>query len=170
MDQTGAHHPQLEAIRSACDRLPTALYLLSARYGDDRAGILVGGVQQCAADPILVTVPVRAGHRIDPLIRDSHMFALSAIRPEDRAMRRRFELHLSAEEYHDPFDALPVLTLETGAPILRSSVLALDCEVVRHVDMDADHELYIGRVLATRVNGDGPEPTRASLIGPLHPE
>ncbi|MEO1279631.1 MAG: flavin reductase, partial [Planctomycetota bacterium] len=118
MDQTGADHPQLEAIRVACDRLPTALYLLSARHGDNRAGILVAGVQLGAADPILLTVPVRAGHRIDPLIRDSHMFALSAVRPEDRAMRRRFELHLSAEEHHDPFDALPVLTLETGAPIL----------------------------------------------------
>ena len=85
-------------------------------------------------------------------------------------MRRRFELHLSAEEHHDPFDALAVLTLETGAPILRTSPVAFDCEVVRHGDMDADHELYIGRVLAARVGSEGPEPTRASLIGALHPE
>lgn len=159
---------QAQALKDACDRLPTNLYLLSAQFDDVRSGTLVMGVHQCASEPLLLCVPVRRGHRINPIIRDSRSFGLSSIEVNDRSMRRRFEHHPSAEEYHDPFDAVPVLTLETGSPILRSSVLAFDCEVVRHVDMDADHELYIGRVVAVRVNGDPPRPLRASQIGPLH--
>lgn len=159
---------QVNAMREACDRLPTGLYLLSAGHEDARAGTLVMGVHQCASEPLLLCIPVRRGHRINPLIRDSRSFAVCSIDPEDRAIRRRFEFHPSAEEYHDPFDALPVVTLGTGAPILRSSVLAFDCEVVRHIDIDADHELYIGRVVAARINGEGPPPLRASQIGPLH--
>jgi len=168
MDEPSIDEAQLERIRAACDRLPTALYLLSAGHDNARAGILVSGVQQCANDPVLLSVPVRRGHRIEPLIRDSRSFGVCAISPDDRAMRRRFEVHRSAEEFHDPFDAVPVLSLETGAPILRNSPLVFDCEVVRHVDMDADYELYIGRVVAVRENGEGPHPTRGSLIGPLH--
>lgn len=159
---------QARTLREACERLPTNLYLLSAHFDDVRSGTLVMGVHQCASEPLLLCVPVRRGHRINPIIRDSRSFALCAIEVDDRAMRRRFEHHPSAEEYHDPFDAVPVMTLETGSPILRSSVLAFDCEVVRHVDMDADQELYIGRVVAARVHGEAPRPLRPSEIGPLH--
>lgn len=166
--QANTEYTQPGLILEACDRLPTGLFLLSSRHDHARAGTLALGVHLCAFEPILLCVPVRRGHRIEPLIRDSRSFAVSSIPVGDRALRRRFEAHPSAEEYHDPFDALPVLRLETGAPVLGSSVLAFDCEVVRHVDMDADHELYIGRVVAARINGDAPPPARASEIGRLH--
>ncbi|MEQ9096765.1 MAG: flavin reductase family protein [Phycisphaerales bacterium] len=168
MTETNLDPAQERLIAEACDRLPTGLFLLSARHDSDRAGVLALGVHLCATEPMLICVPVRRGHRIEPLIRDSRAFAVCSVSPSDRAMRRRFERFPSAEEYHDPFDAVAVLTLESGAPILESSVLAFDCEVVRHVDMDADHELYIGRVIAARLNGEAPTPTRASNIGPLH--
>lgn len=168
MTDTNLEPAQQRLIAEACDRLPTGLYLLSGRHQGDRAGILALGVHLCATEPRLICVPVRRGHRIEPLIRDSRVFAVCSVALDDRAMRRRFERHPSAEEYHDPFDAVPVVTLETGAPILASSALAFDCEVVRHLDMDADHELYIGRVVGARLNGDAPAPTRASVIGPVH--
>lgn len=165
---TNSDFTQPKLIAEACDKLPTGLYLLSARHDDARAGTLAMGVHLCALDPLLLCVPVRRGHRIEPLIRDSRSFAVSSVPVGDRALRRRFEEHPSAEEYHDPFDAVPVMRLETGAPVLRMSALAFDCEVVRHVDMDADHELYIGRVVAARIHGDAPVPVRASEIGQLH--
>lgn len=168
MQHTNTDFTNAELIAEACDRLPTGLYLLSAQFDHARAGTLALGVHLCAFEPVLLCVPVRRGHRIEPLIRDSRAFAVCSVSPSDRAMRRRFERFPSAEEYHDPFDAVAVLTLESGAPILESSALAFDCEVVRHVDMDADHELYIGRVIAARLNGEAPTPTRASNIGPLH--
>ena len=52
-------------------------------------------------------------------------------------------------ESGDPFDCLPLDRLVTGAPIVRRAAAAFDCEVVRHLDMEADHELYIGHVLAS---------------------
>ena len=35
----------------------------------------------------------------------------------------------------DPFDSLRVERLVSFAPVLVSSVLAIDCEVVRHLDL-----------------------------------
>ncbi|GIW74138.1 MAG: hypothetical protein KatS3mg103_0660 [Phycisphaerales bacterium] len=168
MRHTDIDANQIEAMREACDRLPSNLFVLTSAYDQLRAGTLVVGVHRCATEPLLLSVPVRRGHPINPLIRDSRAFAVCSIDPQDRAMRRRFAFHPSAEERHDPFDALAVLSLRTGSPILRSSALAFDCEVLRHVDMEADHELYIGRVVAVRVAGEPPPALRASQIGPLH--
>ncbi len=168
MTETNLDPAEQRLIAEACDRLPSGLFLLSSSHDGERAGVLALGVHLCSTEPLLICVPVRRGHRIEPLIRDARTFAVASVPVDDRIMRRRFERYPSAEEFHDPFDALAVVTLETGAPILQSSALAFDCEVVRHVDMDADHELYIGRVVSARINGDPPNPARPSEIGQLH--
>lgn len=41
----------------------------------------------------------------------------------------------------------------TGSPVLLRSIVAFDCEVVRHFDLEADHELFVGQVLASRMYG-----------------
>ena len=54
----------------------------------------------------------------------------------------------------DPFDALDVFRLETGAPMLRRAAACLDCRISMHIDFDADHELFVAEVVAAaRGNG-----------------
>ena len=31
------------------------------------------------------------------------------------------------------------------------TIAAFDCEVVRHFDLDADHEIYVGQILKTKM-------------------
>jgi flavin reductase (DIM6/NTAB) family NADH-FMN oxidoreductase RutF len=54
---------------------------------------------------------------------------------------------------------LETRTLVTGSPLLGRSIVALDCEVLRHVDLEADFEIYVGQVLSafvgTPVGGGG---------------
>lgn len=139
--------------------------VMTARFDGSRAGLLVRSCLPCADEPVLIAVAIRKGHRIDPLVRDSRAFALCVLRPEDRVTARRFaddgsdhasRGERSAEdagegELLDGFDALRTLTLVTGSPVLRGARAALDCEVVRHVDLDADHALYVGQVLRATV-------------------
>lgn len=56
-----------------------------------------------------------------------------------------------ADAESDPFDAIPVETLVTGCPCIKRSIAVLDCEVVRHLDLEADCELFVGQVLSARV-------------------
>ncbi len=139
--------PKLEqALGSAL-----APFVMTSAFEDRRTGVVVKNVLQCADEPLLICVAARKGHWIEPLIRDSRVFAVCRLDPEDRLARRRFADDRT-EDQGDPFDGLPVSRLKTGAPILDRSTAVLDCEVVRHFDLEADHELYIGQVLAVKLN------------------
>ncbi|MCA9299278.1 MAG: flavin reductase, partial [Phycisphaerales bacterium] len=113
--------------------------------------VMVHSVQPCAIEPLLVSVSVRKGHSIEPLIRDSHAFALCALHPDDKLIPRKFAEHEAPDHPGDPFDSLPTRILQTGSPVLERATVALDCEVVRHFDLEADHELYVGHVVAALI-------------------
>lgn len=133
--------------------IPGGLFVMTSQFEDSRTGVLARSVQPAADEPLLVSVSVRRGHAIEPLIRDSHAFAICRVDPEDKLVRRLFD-HDNADEpegQHDPFHALPCEALRTGSPILRRSIMALDCEVVRHFDLEADCELYVGQVVAAKI-------------------
>jgi flavin reductase (DIM6/NTAB) family NADH-FMN oxidoreductase RutF len=124
---------------------------MTAAFENKRTGLLVTSVIKCADEPLLVCIAARKGHPIEPLIRDSRHFAVCHVDSEDKLLIRRFEPRYTPEERYDPFDSLEIDRLHSQAPVLRRSGLVLDCEVFRHFDLDADHELYIGQVLAARI-------------------
>lgn len=142
-------------ILRALAMLPSGCFVLTSCYETKKSGMIVRWVQPCADEPVLIAVAARRGHSIEPLIRDSHSFAVCRIDPEDRLLTRRFAIHRPPDDTSDPFDGMAVDTLATGSPILRRSSLALDCEVIRHFDLEADHELFIGHVLAARSSAGG---------------
>ncbi len=144
-----------QGILRALAMLPSGCFVLTAAFETKRSGMIVRWVQPCADEPLLIAVAARRGHSIEPLIRDSHCFAVCRIDPEDKLMTRKFAVHRPPDDTGDPFDSMAVDTLATGSPIIRRSPLVLDCEVVRHFDLEADHELFIGLVRAGRVSAGG---------------
>ncbi len=147
----------MEGALSEIDRLlgalPSGVFLLTAAYENSRSGQIVSWVQRCADEPLLICIAARKGHSVEPLIRDSHAFAVCLLRPDDRFIIKKFMGEQPPDEGGDPFDALEVDRLITGSPVLRKCRGALDCMVVRHFDLEADHEIYIGQVVGGRFHG-----------------
>lgn len=144
-----------EHTRLAMAQLPRCTFLMTAAYENKRSGQLVESVQHCGDSPLLVCVAARKGHSVEPLIRDSRTFALCRVHPDDRLLLRKFAEDKPPDELGDPFDSIEVERIVTGAPVIRRAVCALDCEVVRHFDLEAEYELYVGQVLGARVFSDG---------------
>jgi len=150
--------------------LPSGFFVMTSAHDGKRAGMRLRSVQACADDPLLISVAARKGHRIDPLIRDSRSFAVCVIAPGDKLIDRTFPYetgiarsseytngngHVHTEHVEsDPFDALPHTTMNTGAPVLERAVAVFDCEVVRRIDLEADHELFVGHVIGFRCVDD----------------
>lgn len=139
-------------IRRALAQASGCSYLLTSRSDGKSGGILAMSAQACGHDPPLICIAVPKGHGVDLLIRDSHCFALCCIPAADRLILRRFADPQVLEVIFDPFDGLPTLTLISGAPVLERSVAAFDCQLFRQFDLETDHELIIGMVLAVRMN------------------
>lgn len=139
-----------DLIARAVELLEGDAFVMTAAFEDQRAGMRVLSVFCCSTEPLLICVAAKKGHPIEPLIRDSHRFAICKVDPTQKLVLRKFSTE--PEEGEDPFDSFLVDTLATGSPILVTSPLVLDCEVVRHFDLEADHELFVGQVLAARVS------------------
>jgi flavin reductase (DIM6/NTAB) family NADH-FMN oxidoreductase RutF len=140
-----------DEVGRALGSLGRGLFLMTASYQNKRSGAVVRWVQPCADEPPLLCVALRTGHSINTLIRDSRSFALCAIE-DDRVLMRKFEAR-APDVPGDPFDWLETERMATGAPVLKRSTPVFDCAVLRHFDLEADHSLYVGQVVAARCNG-----------------
>jgi len=153
--------PQAPLDARALDRalaaFPGTTCLMTSAYEDERAGVLVHGVLVASHQPPMVVVACRKGHAIDPIIRDARCFALGLVDPDDKLIRRRFRFADTAvamradPDASDPFDPFPEQRLVTGAPILERCRVWVDCQIARHFDLESEHELFVGLVVAVRV-------------------
>ncbi len=128
----------------ALGQIPAGLFVLTAAYDGSRSGVLVKWVQQCALTPPMVMVAMARGVAVEPLIRDSRGFALCQISPEDRLLQRKFAT--APGQRDDSFVSLATTAAPSGSPIIERAIGFLDCEVVRHIDLESDHGLYVGLV------------------------
>jgi flavin reductase (DIM6/NTAB) family NADH-FMN oxidoreductase RutF len=148
-------------IHRALGLLPTITCVMTAAFEAKRSGMIVTRVMKAADEPACVCVAVPAGQRLATLIRDSHAFGLCMVDGASRLLQKKF----GPEETADPFDMLEVRTLVSQSPLLLRSSMALDCEVLRHLDLEADYEIYVGQVLSAIVNGVPAAP--AAALGAL---
>jgi flavin reductase (DIM6/NTAB) family NADH-FMN oxidoreductase RutF len=143
-------------IAAALLQIPCGLFVLTAAHEGARSGVLTKWVQPCSVEPRLVMVAVPGGSPVEPLIRDSRNFALCQISAGDRLLHRRFLTPPDRGE--DPFVTLPTHCAPSGSPIIDRALSYLDCEVVRHIDLDTDHRLYVGQVHHGAVLKQGARP------------
>ena len=129
---------------AALARIPHADFLLTARLGEARDGLIVRRVQICGTNPAMVLIAMEKGHALSPLIRDSRTFGLALLGAQGRLLARLFGSQRTLGD--DPFLALPMKEGVLGAPIVTRAEAWYDCEVVRHFDVESNYEMYVGLV------------------------
>lgn len=156
--QISARDQAAPAVRDAIDRIESAPYLVSAAHEGRRAAVIARSVGVCGDSPAMLCAVVRKGHWIGPVIRDSHRFAISLIGGDQRLVVRKFAEDAARSE-GDALEWLPLTMLE-GVPTLTESEMAMTCEVVRRIDLEAGYELLVGQVIAARVSPPAPQLVR----------
>jgi len=147
-----ASSPSPEML-GALGHVPSGLFVLTAQHEDRRAGMLVHWVQQVCAVPAMVSVAVAKGKPIMPLISESRKFALCQLGEADRLMKRKFAQ--DSDPSDDPFLGFELRpSVLGGVPIMTGSLAYFECELSCHMDVEGDHDLFIGRIHAAN-SGDG---------------
>ena len=136
-------------IGTVLSQLPVGHYVVAAADDDRRSGILTPWVQRCANEPPLVVLAMPSGMPVEPLIHNRRAFGLCQVVAGDRLIQRSFTPPIDIN--HDPFDLLSRRCGPLGSPIIDRAITAMECELVRTIDLDADHRLYVGRVVAADV-------------------
>ena len=145
-----SHYKQ--GIFKSMERIPSGLFVVTARDDNHRSGMLASWVQQVSTSPPMVMVAVKKGSAVLPLISASEHFGLCQIQEGERMIVRRFSHCIDPME--DPFLGLRILKkTDTNVPVLANMLCYMECEVSCHLDIDGDHDLFIGVVHAGGYNG-----------------
>jgi flavin reductase (DIM6/NTAB) family NADH-FMN oxidoreductase RutF len=131
-------------VADLLEGIPSGRFLITSRYGDQRSAALVRWVQQAAVHPPMVVVAIEKGQALSPIIRDSRNFALCRVADDDPLVDRIFQV--MPELGRDPFLGLPHMSTPSLCPVPLRADWWLDCEMVRYLDIEADHEMYIACV------------------------
>jgi len=136
-------------IVDALSRIPTSVFVLAAAHEDQRSGTLARWVQPCSLMPPMLMISVEKGHTVSPLIRDSRRFSVCQLVAGDRHTARRFSQPM--EPGVDPFIGVEAKSTPSGMPVLAAALSCFDCELVRHIDIESDCELYVGLIQDARI-------------------
>ncbi len=137
-------------IPEAMAQLTGCSFFLTATGADKSHGVMAEFVMPCANTPPMLMVAVRKGMALSPLIRDSRMFTVSAV--DGMALAHAKRLDQMIIDQADSFMGINVDHTPTGIPVLANSLAWFECELARHIDIDADCELYVGTVRAAHMD------------------
>ena len=132
------------AVEDLLEAIPSGRFLITSRFGEVRSAALVRWVQQCAVHPPMVVVAIEKGQALSPIIRDSRNFALCRVSDGDPLIDRLFQA--MPDHGRDPFLGLPHLSTPSMCPVPLRAAWWLDCEMIRHLDIESDHEMYVAGV------------------------
>jgi flavin reductase (DIM6/NTAB) family NADH-FMN oxidoreductase RutF len=148
MNTTGPMHMDdvtRRGIAGALGRVPSGLFVLTARHEDRRAGMLASWVQQVCFEPPMISVAVAKGRPLMPLISESRRFGLCQIAKGEKVILRKFAGGIDPGD--DPFLGFDMIP-NTHVPILANVVGWMECELRCHMDVEGDHDLFVGLIKA----------------------
>ena len=142
----------------ALGRIPSGLFVVTWRDGDQDRGMLASWVMQAGFEPPMVTMAVAPGRDLLTAVEAGTPFVINVLAENQRSLLARFGKPAAAGE--DPFAGLTVSRAGCGAAALADAAAWLECAAVsRTAGSDAvpgDHVVVLARVIAAGTGSDQP--------------
>jgi len=139
-------------LAAAVGRIPSGLFIVTARQGSAETGFLASWVQQCSFVPFQVSVAVKLGRPVADWLVPGAPFVVNILEEDQTELIAHFGKGFALA---DPaFNGLEVDRSTAGAPVLADALAYLDCRVSGRCRA-GDHELFLGEVTAGRVLAEG---------------
>ena len=155
-----------EEFRAAMSRLAAGVVLVTAQEppldpddptapGGEDVGMTATAFMSVSLDPPLVLVSLREGSRMDDLLDEQPLWAVSVLSESQRHIAGRFAMKGRISD-RLLFEDIPyVRGSATGALLVGGALATLECRTEQRVEA-GDHTLVIGRVLTADVpSADG---------------
>jgi flavin reductase (DIM6/NTAB) family NADH-FMN oxidoreductase RutF len=147
-----------DEFRAAMSRLAAGVVLVTAYEppldpegpGGEDVGMTATSFMSVSLDPPLVLVGLREGSRMDDLLAEQPVWAVSVLSESQRHIAGRFAMKGRISD-RLLFDDIPYVRGEvSGAPLVGGALATLECRTEQRVTA-GDHTLVIARVLTAAV-------------------
>ena len=137
---------------AALGRIPSGLFIITARHGEAETGMLASWVQQCSFNPPQVSVALKSGRDVWRWLTPGATFVLNVLDDTQTDMIAHFGRGFDPDE--PAFERLAVDRPDGAPPVLTEALAYLECQVVDRIPA-GDHDLFLGRVLAGTLLEEG---------------
>lgn len=142
-------HVEPDDIAAVLGRIPSGLFILTARSADGReTGLLASWVQQASFAPPMITVAVNAKRYLHGWFETAPMVGLNLIAEGQKDLLKHFGAGFEPGE--PAFEGLHVTRGVTGVPLLRDALGGLEGMIVGQLTT-GDHVIYAVEVTAALV-------------------
>jgi flavin reductase (DIM6/NTAB) family NADH-FMN oxidoreductase RutF len=135
----------------ALGRIPSGIYILTLRHGDDSTGMLASWAMQAGFEPPMFTVAVRLGRYVVDWIADEAEVALNIVGESQKELLGHFGRGFKPGEW--AFEDVPLVERSAGAPVLSEGVGYLDGQLRGAID-SGDHRIFLFEATAGALLGD----------------
>lgn len=140
--------PIADDALAALGRVPSGLFILTARHGKQETGMLASWVQQCSFDPPQVSAAFAKDRWVLDWLTPGAAFAVNVLAEGQKQLLAHFGKGFAPGE--PAFEGLEVVRDGGAAPVLNDAHAYLACRVAHRVDV-GDHVLVIGKVVGGEV-------------------
>ena len=141
------------SIGKALGRVPSGVFILTARQNDQASAMMASWVQQASFQPPTVSIAIAKDRPIFELIRASKQCVLSVVPENDTSLMKRYARGVKSGE--DPFSGVKTIETTIGIPALAAALAYLELRVVQTCDFGGDHDLVIAEVTNGKLLRDG---------------
>jgi flavin reductase (DIM6/NTAB) family NADH-FMN oxidoreductase RutF len=131
------------SLAGVLGRVPSGLYVLTARRAAEETGMLVSWVMQAGFEPPMITIALRKERPLCDWLSAGEPFVLNLLSHEQKQhvkhFARGFDVGMPA------FEGLELSRSGRGLPILTGAVGHLECTPQNHLD-SADHRIFLAEV------------------------
>ncbi len=117
--------PVSQPVSAILGRIPSGVYVLTVRSGDEETGMLASWVMQAGFDPPMVSVAVRKGRYVADWLRAGEPFVLNVVCEGQARTLRHFSRGFAPGE--PAFDGLEITRTPGGLAVLGGSLGHLEC-------------------------------------------
>jgi flavin reductase (DIM6/NTAB) family NADH-FMN oxidoreductase RutF len=135
-------------LAAALGRIPSGLFVLTARRGKQETGMLASWVQQCSFDPPQLTIAVRKDRGLLEWLGEGACFAVNVIPEGGKLLVAHFGKGFELDQ--PAFEGLEVQRDGDLPPVLLAAHAYLICRVTARLDA-GDHVVHVGRVTGGKV-------------------
>ncbi|PIP72705.1 MAG: hypothetical protein COW89_04975 [Nitrospinae bacterium CG22_combo_CG10-13_8_21_14_all_47_10] len=128
-------------VGKALGRIPSGLFVITAKCEDKEDAVLASWVNQCSFDPPALTIALATLRSARLLVEASGAFIVNVLPKEEKSLLKHF-----SRPPEDVFKGVKTKKGLEGIRILSDAVSYLECEVAQAMQ-SGDHVLYVGEIV-----------------------
>ncbi len=133
-------------VGKALGRVPSGLFVVTAKCGDKEDAVLASWVNQSSFDPPTVTIALAKVRPARVLIEGGDAFVVNVLGKESKELMK----HFFKPPSDSIFEGLNTFKGIQDIPVLQDAVSYLDCKLVGST-IAGDHVVYVGEVVGGKL-------------------